>query len=310
VKTQVGESTSSAPPSNVWRAKRSYGGLIGVSTTAGLLVLGVACILAAVRQPPGPAALCVFLLAAFTVGGGAGFGAAALSYFRLGYEFRPGRLLIHWAGGGETVLLADIDGIYGGQRVGPLGKVRGVNWPGYYVGSVRSRTLGAVRAYCTDKRVDALSVIVTSARTIVLSPDDPSGFRRELIRRIEQKTEAGTAAEAENLAAPAGSSGILVIGLATGSLVLLASCMLSLWSNYPGVLESISLTGLGADTTSARSLRSDLAWLPILGAAILGLNLLFSALCARRERAATVVLLASGALAEAVLLVATLRAVG
>src|SRR5207249_3766330 len=99
VKTQVGESTSSAPPSNVWRAKRSYGGLIGVGATAGLLVLGVACSLAAVRQPPGPAALYLFLLAAFTVGGGAGFGAAALSYFRLGYEFRPGRLLIHWAGG-------------------------------------------------------------------------------------------------------------------------------------------------------------------------------------------------------------------
>ncbi len=270
-----------SPVATVWRARRSRGGLAGLAVAAILIFGGVALLFWATRQQVGSLPLFAQLLATTAIGAGAGLGIFALGYFRLRYEFAPGALLVHWAGPTET-------------------------GPGYHVGTVRSRSLGTMRAFCTDRSVESLSVVVTASRTIVLSPSDPAAFRRDLIRRIEESVGQDEPVPAV-ITAASGLPSPLSTGLVCAAIALLIGSVLALLVSFASLPETLALPGWVVGAAPVSSPRAELYRLPAVGAAIMATNVLLAVALRRRDRAAPLVLLGSAVAAEALLLVATLR---
>lgn len=286
--------------------------MLGLGAAAVLLFAGAAVLAGVLRAPFGLWPLFGLLVGGALAAGAGALATIALGYYRLGYLLSADRLIIRWSGPTETIHLDEIDGIYAGQRLGRIHRVRGVNWPGYYVGTVRSRTMGALQVFCTDLSVDALSIVTTPERCYVLSPADPPAFRRELIQRIQNAPERGSEDVDARDAAERWSSSLprpLVAGLATGALVLLFAAFVAVVQHYPALPETLTLAGRltgGVETTAPKG---ELYALPALGAAILALNLLLSVLLQRRERSAPVLLCATAYVVEAVVLLATLRTI-
>jgi hypothetical protein len=159
--------------------------------------------------------------------------------------------------------------------------------------------------FCTDRRVEALSVIVTPSRTLVLSPFDPAAFRRELIRRIEANEPPAEPIERRRpsfgLPHPA------VAGLIGVACALLLASLLDILASLTRLPDMIALQLDPAGRPGPLSPRSEIFNLPLLGAALLVLNILLALALRGREQAATVLLCATASLIEIVILLATLR---
>jgi hypothetical protein len=214
---------------------------------------------------------------------------------------------VRWAGRDETLPLDEVEGVYAGQRVGELRRVRGVSWPGYHVGLVRSRSLGTLRAYCTDRRVDDLTIVVTPSRTLVLTPTDPPGFRRELVRRIEGSEGLIPSEHAARTADSAGWPHPLLVAVVAASLALLTATLAAGISGQAALSEVIPLADVLSWRPSGSSPRSAIYNLPLLGALLLALNLGLAFRLRRREPAAAALLCGSGLLIQAVVLFSALR---
>lgn len=289
-----------------WPIRRSAGGWLGLGATLALFALGLALLWLATRDLGGVAQLVGLFVGAGLVGLSAAVGIAAVGFFRLAYELRADRLVVRGGGQTETILLDDVEGIYAGQRVGTLTRVRGLTWPGYYVGIVRGRGLGTMRVYCTDRQVESLSIVVTAERTYVLTPADPPAFRRELIRRIEASTgatlgRAATSTRRAWLPSPA------VAGCFVAAAALLATATTALQLGYPGLPETIALQPEPPGRPPALLPREQVVSLPLVGAAALILNLLFVLALRGRAVAASVLLAGSSALVAAVVMLSALR---
>lgn len=295
-----------------WPRKRSRGGVLGLGAAAVLFCAGAAALAALLRAPFGLWPLFGLLVGGALAGCGGALATIALGYYRLGYVLSADRLIIRWSGPSETILLDEIDGIYAGQRLGRIHRVRGINWPGYYVGTVRSRTMGALQVFCSDLSVDALSIVTTPDRCYVLSPADPPAFRRELIQRIQNAPERA-AADLESSEARRGWSwGLprpLVAGLATAAAVLLMASFAAVAQHYEALPATLTLAGRLTGGVEAAAPKTELYAFPLLGAVVLGLNLVLSAVLQRWERSAPVLLCATAYVVEAVVLLATLRAI-
>src|SRR5687768_556240 len=139
---ETGKALSGAAAAR-WPVRPSRGGPIGLAGAAALLVIGAFTLGLAARQPLGGLPVLGILVAGLLIGAGTLLGLVAHGYYRLAYRFDAGALVIESAGVAEAIPLGSIEGIYAGQRVGPVGAVRGVSWPGYHVGLVRSRSLGS-----------------------------------------------------------------------------------------------------------------------------------------------------------------------
>lgn len=274
---------------------------------AGALLLGAVALVLAVRQPFGPTALILLLLGALLVGTAAFVTTLAVGFFGLGYYLSPGALTIRWAGRAESVSLNEIEGIYAGQRVGGLRRVRGVNWPGYHIGLVRSRSLGNLRVYCTDRQVDALAVVVTPTRTLVLTPADPPEFRRELVRRIEAVEESAPSEAAAQSVDSTDWPHPIIVSLIAVAVAFLLLAWFAIAAGYQALPEAVPLADVLAWRPAASSARSAVHNLPLLGAALLALNLGLALALRRRESATTVLLCGSASLVETVVLLSTLR---
>jgi hypothetical protein len=290
-----------------WPVKPSRGGLLGLAAAAALLIGAAAEVLWVTRQPPGLLMLAALVLGSIAAGAGVALGLSALGYFRLRYLFAPGVLLIRSGAPTESIALHEIDGIYGGQRAGQLRRVRGTSWPGYHVGVVRSRSLGTLRVFCTDLAEEALSVIVTSRRTVLLSPQDPAAFRRELIRRIEADDQAAGQAIAVEPARGGGLPHPLTVGTFATAFALLGAALLAILANFDALPETLTMPLHATGQTAQSGPSSDIYQLPLLGAGVVGVNLILALVMARRERAPRVLLSSTGCLVAAVILLATLR---
>lgn len=289
-----------------WPVKRSAGGWLGFGAAAALLVAAVALLWFSLRELSGLAQLAGLIAGAGGVGLAGAVAVAAVGFFQLSYELGADRLVVHGGGQTETILLDDVEGIYAGQRIGSLTRVRGLTWPGYYVGIVRGRALGTLRVYCTDRRVEALSIIVTADRALVLTPADPPAFRRELIRRIEASPGDSPAAPATRQRR-AWLPGPAMAGCFIAALALLAAATAAAQAGYLGLPELIPLQPEPGGRPPALLPRDQVFNLPMLGAIILGGNLLVVLALRGRGGAASALLAASTTLVEAVVLLSTLR---
>lgn len=288
-----------------WPVKRSAGGWLGLGATAALLIAAAAVLWISLLNLSGTAQLAGLVLGAIGVGLATAVGVAGLGFLRLAYELGPDRLVVRGGSHTEAILLDEIEGIYAGQRIGPLSRVRGLSWPGFYVGIVRGRGLGTMRVYCTDRSVDALSIVVTADRVLVLTPADPSAFRRELIRRIEASS-GGLATVRPVAQRRAWLPNPAVAGSFVAALALLVVAVAALQFGYPGLPDLIPLQPDPAARPPTLAPRDQVYALPLLGVAVLGLNLV-GALALRGRAAASVLLGGSSALVEAVVLLSTLR---
>jgi hypothetical protein len=303
--------TSARPPTaekaHRWPVRKSPGGRIGLAVAVLLLVAGAGLLWFSLQLLTGTPRLVGLAAASVAIGLGAAFLAATIGFYRLSYEFEPDRLLVRGGNRVESILLDEIEGIYAGQRVGSLRTVYGFTWPGYYVGIVRGRGLGTLRVYCTDRRVEALSVIVTADRAVVLTPDDPGAFRRELIRRIESVPGGAATGRSATGAVVGWLPQPAVMGLFGAALALLVATALAVQHGYPALPELIALQAEPAGRAGVLSPREEIFNLPLLGAVTLLCNLLIALALRGRSLPAATLLASSSTLIESIVVLSAMR---
>ncbi|MCC6176586.1 MAG: PH domain-containing protein [Chloroflexi bacterium] len=301
-------------PDSSWRVRASSGGALGIAVVAVLGLASTASVLFAIRQPVGFVMFLALLVA--LVCGGLGLTVAVLTfgYFRLRYRFGPDALIVTWLGRREAVPYDRVDGIFAGPRLGQAMRVRGLNWPGYHIGIGRTRAMGLVRYFVTTGDLSEITLIVTPEATFALSPADAAGFRRELIRRVEQSEDAVTSPEAQSAVpeqapqhAPSALRDLALPFFFLVSLGVLALTVLYIslrWSGLPDVLA----TQVARDgPTIAWGQREDIFMLPGMGAAILLANLGIGLAIYARERVAARMLWGTTVVVQVLVLVATAR---
>jgi hypothetical protein len=302
---------SSAQPelgteSQNWPVRPSRGGLIGLVVAAVLLVIGIASLAAVVGQALSPLVFLLVGLGALGLGLGAAALVLATGYYRLRYELAAGELRVHSARTSERLSLDRIDGIYSGQQIGELRGLRGVSWPGYFVGTTRTRTHGALQLYCTDLGSEALSIVVAAERTLVLSPVDPPAFRRELIRRIEAG-ESSAAPRPVGASQPRRLPQALLAGLATAAVGLLLTAVAAVSLGFPLLPDRIVPFPESTGALSSPTSRDWLLSLPALGLAVLLVNAIAAFGLRKREPAGAVLLAGTTCLVQLLVLLGSLR---
>jgi hypothetical protein len=298
-------------PDTTWRPKSSPAGFLGLGAAAALALAAAASGLFAIRQPVG-FAMFLGLLVGFVCGALAVLVVVlTVGYFRLRYRFEPAGLVITWLGRQELIGYDRVDGIFAGQRLGQAMRVRGLNWPGFHVGVGRTRVMGFVRYFVTTGDLNEIALIVTPDVTFAVSPADASGFRHELIDRVEASDNAAPSflAPDSSTRGPA-KSPIRDLTLAStliASLAVLALTGLYIsvrWSSIPDVL-AMQFTRDGAILLYGQ--REDIFKLPGIGAAILIANLGIGLSIYARERAAALMLWSISVVVQVLVLVATAR---
>lgn len=276
------------------------------------LVLGLAAlasIVFAIRQPVGFGMFLALLVALIC-------GALALvvlvftyGYFALRYRLGDDALVIRWLGREEYIPFDKVDGIFAGSRLGQAIRVRGLNWPGYHIGSGRSRSMGSVRYYTTTADLANIALIVTPGATYAVSPADAAGFRRELIRKVQESESSPAAAQPTTLrqGRPAVWRDPLLPLLLVMSLVLIAMSVAYVWLKWDGLPESIPLHFAADGSPDLIGPREDVFKVPAIGAAILIANLGLGLAVYARERVAARLLWACSVAVQLLMLVATAR---
>ena len=300
-------------PDTTWRPKGSPAGLLGLGAVLLLAFAAIASALFAIRQPVG-FAMFLGLLVGFICGAFALLMLVlTVGYFRLRYRFEPDGLAINWLGRREVVAYERVDGIFSGQRLGQAMRVRGLNWPGFHVGVGRTRVMGFVRYFVTTGDLTDIVLIVTPDVTYAISPADASGFRRELISRVEESEQGLTpvqASQTSTSASAAPSSAFRDVTLYATVLASIAVIVLTglyigaRWAAIPDVLP-VQFDRDGS--ILAYGQREDIFRLPGIGAASLIANLGIGLSIYARERAAARMLWSISVVVQVLMIVATAR---
>lgn len=286
-----------------------------------LALAALASVLFAIRQPVG-FAMFLGLLVGFVCGALALLVLVlTIGYFRMRYRFEPAGLAVNWLGRRELIAYERVDGIFAGQRLGQAMRVRGLNWPGFHVGVGRTRVMGFVRYFVTTGDLNEIALIVTPDVTFALSPADATGFRRELIGRVEASEAGGPAGTSQDASQPAPApSPLRDVTLAATILASIAVLGLTVsyiwtsWSYIPDVLAmQFPREGLEvacrqpAGSILACVQREDILRLPGIGAAILIANVGVGLAIYARERAAARMLWGISVVVQLLVLIATAR---
>ena len=301
---------SSAPLApSAWRPRGSIAGVLGLAVAALLGLAALASVLFAIRQPVG-FGMFLGLLVGLICGA---LGLVALvftyGYFALRYRLEREALVIRWLGREEHIPFGKVDGIFAGPRLGQTIRVRGLNWPGYHVGIGRTRAMGTVRYYTTTSDLDDIALIVTPVATYALSPADAAGFRRELIRKVQESEAEPPIGEQE---VPTGRRPSLLRDpslplLLAASLALVGISLAYVWVKWDGLPDTIPLHFAADGAPDLVGPREDIFKVPAIGAAILIANLGLGLAVYARERAAARLLWAASVVVQLLMLVATAR---
>jgi len=298
-------------PDTTWRPKSSPAGFLGLGTALALVLAALASGLFAIRQPVGFAMFLGLLVGVVCGAFGILVFVLTVGYFRLRYRFRPDGLLITWLGGHDLIGYDRVDGIFSGQRLGQAMRVQGLNWPGFHVGRGRTRVMGFIRYYVTTSDLNEIALIVTPDVTYAISPADGTGFRRELIDRVEASDNAApsflTGEKTASEPTPSPLRDVTLAATLAASVAVLALCVLYIslrWASIPDVL-AMQYSRDGA--VLAYGQREDIFKLPGIGAAILIANLGIGLSIYARERAAARMLWSVSTVVQVLVLVATAR---
>jgi hypothetical protein len=235
-------------------------------------------------------------------------------YYTLRYALGQDGVTIDWLFHHEQLPYSAIDALYSGQRLTEALRVRGINWPGYYVGRARARSLGVLRVFASTLDRGSLTILLTDLGGYVLSPDPT--FRTELIEHLERVRGDG-AGPAPPAVRPLRATPLTIgpvsrprqLTRALADPWLLAGALASLC----GVLAMLGLIMDRYESLPelvAQRPRFELFHLPSVGASVLLLDVLLGMWVYEREPYAARLLWAAPLLVQAVLLVALLRLLG
>jgi len=300
---------SASAASTAWRPRGSIAGLLGLGAAILLGLAALASVLFAIRQPVGFGMFVALLVGLICGVLGVALLVFTYGYFTLRYRLEPTALVIRWLGRDESIPFSRVDGIFAGPRLGQAIRVRGLNWPGYHVGIGRTRAMGTVRYYTTTSDLDDIALIVTPTATYALSPADAAGFRRELIRKVEESESEPLGGERERSRRSATSllrDPTLPLLLAA-SLALVGLTLGYVWLKWDGLPESIPLHFAADGAPDQVGPREDIFKVPAIGAAILIANLGLGLAVYARDRAAARLLWTASVVVQLLMLVATAR---
>jgi hypothetical protein len=293
-----------------WPILPSRGGVVGAVAAIASTLLGVALLGVGAAQRPGLLMGIAVALGAAAVAFGAVAAVLTAGFFTLRYRLLPIGLGIRWFGHTEIVAYSTIDGVFAGHRLGAIRHVRGLSWPGMDVGILRTRSLGAVRLFTRTREPDAISVIVAGSHAFALSPRNPQDFRLELIRRLEADT--GDSVASPRLRRPSRLRLLMdpgLAGLTAASVALLAvTCALLLL--HFNELSSVLAISFDGNPNGPLLPREEAFRLPLLGAAILAIDVILAAIFHSAERAAAYVVVGASAVVQSALFVALARVLG
>jgi len=242
-----------------------------------------------------------------------------IGYFQLRYRFERDGLAITWLGRRDLIPYDRVDGIFAGQRLGQAMRVRGLNWPGFHIGVGRTRAMGFVRYCVTTGDLAEIALIVTPDVTFAVSPADGAGFRRELIRRVEESSPELVPASQTASKAPAHPASALrdvsFYALHLAALAVLACTGLYIWLHWDAARETIVLQATpdagrvecGQPAALVCGTQADIFRLPGMGTAILIANLGIGLAVYARERTAARLLWATSVVVQVLILIATAR---
>jgi hypothetical protein len=240
-----------------------------------------------------------------------GVGLWALAYRRLAYALTERVLEISWFGHQLGVPYVAIEGVYTGQRLVGNATPTVPVWPGIYVGPGRARGVGRLRFFATSPDPAALTLITLEHSGVVLSARNPLDFRTALIERIQESAAlAGskTLTSAPPTTAPwtAVFDRWLPATLAIG-LVLFLVILGAIALGFDALPLDIPYRFDASGDPSQIVPRNDLLRLPFLGLAALLGDAALGVWLHARERLLARMLWLSGAIIQAVLLVAVVR---
>jgi len=276
-----------------------------------LAILALAALgIAATREPGG--SMLLWALGGLVLGGAAvAVGLWSLTYRRLAYSLAEQHLEIAWFGYRLGVPYAAIDGVYTGQRLVGNTTPTVPSWPGIYVGPGRARGVGRLRFFSTSPDPSALTLIMLERSGVVVSARNPHDFRTALIERIQalSDAEASTALVSQ---APTSAPWTamfdrwLPVTVAIGLLLFLAM-LAAIGIGFDALPLDIPIRFDASGDPTQIAPRTDLVRLPFLGLLLLAGNALLGIYLHARERLLARLLWATGAVLEAVLLVAVVR---
>jgi hypothetical protein len=301
-------------PDTTWRPKSSPAGLLGLGAAFLLALAALASGLFAIRQPVG-FAMFLGLLVGFVCGALAILVLIlTIGYFQMRYRFEATGLAVNWLGRREHIAYDRVDGIFAGQRLGQAMRVRGLNWPGFHIGVGRTRVMGFVRYFVTTGDLNEIALIVTPDVTFALSPADATGFRRELIGRVEASEVGGPVAlpadRSQGTAPTSPLRDVMLAATILASIVLLALTILFVSANWSSLPDPLKMQfSRDATTVLAYGQREDIFRLPGIGVAILIANLGVGLSIYARERSAARMLWAISVVVQLLVLIATVRIV-
>lgn len=293
-----------------WRSRPSSAGILGLGAAILLALASLASVLFAVRQPVGFGMFLGLLVGLICGGLALMLLVFTYAYFMLRYRLGPRGIVIRWLGREETIPYGAVDGIFAGSRLGQTMRVRGLNWPGYYVGVGRTRAMGLVRYYTTTSDLNDIALIVTPAATYAVSPADADGFRRDLIRRVQESDDAREAVEEQPPKpgrVPPSVRDLTFSASILASVALLALSIAYIWLKWDGLPGTIPLHFAADGTPDMLGPREDVFRIPGIGAAIFIANLGLGLALHAREQAAARMIWATSVVVQVLVLVATAR---
>lgn len=296
----------------VIRAPRRTGTIVGVLVVlAGLIIdLGLAWQVAG--RPVSFTSFVAGVVGVLLLGVTALFAYWTIGCWSLGYHLDRNRLEISWAGNTQHVPLQDIQRLVPGAQVSGYTGFRGLRWPGYTVGSGTVKEFAAeVLFFSSHLRREQLLYLVTPGLVYGISVADQAAFASELRLRLllgpievfEPQVHRWPVWEL-----PAWHDVALVSLLAAGLAVNVGLfafqtlLMPALPLELPVPVSPFELAG-------HPGLKTDLLALPFTGLALFAINGVAGVALHLRERFAGYLFPAGALLVQALLWVATLRAV-
>ncbi len=312
----IATTTATAYPvstATLWRPRPSAGGRLGFVASVAVLAATLGAAYWATQQPVSLAMFVGLLGAVLGVIATLLFAVWTYGYYSLRYRLEGDGLAIDWLLVHERLPYRTIDAVYGGQRLTDAPRVRGITWPGYYVGRLRARNLGVLRVFASSVTRTDLTVVLTELGGFALSPDD--AFRNALVERLEQARRA-PARPAPQAAVPRqrqlgralADPWLLVCAVA--SLVVLLAMLGYIMDRYETLPELLTLRLDAIGEAEAARPRFELFHLPSVGATALLVDVLLGIWLYQWEPLAARLLWAAPVLVQAVLAIAVLRAIG
>lgn len=228
----------------------------------------------------------------------------------LAYTIDRHAIIISWGPHRHVIPIASIQRLVPGRTLDEA-RVQGLNWWGCHIGVAFVRRIGTTFVYSTHSSPDEIVYIVTNDEAFALTVLDQAAFAEE----VQARAAMGPASAAHAIAATTGLAAWSFwedrVAVAMAALLVVATALPAAYLSwqYPGLPPVIQLDFPALDGVVRVGNKRELleiVWLGLgVGAANLGLGLATH----QWERAASVWLLASGAMIQGVLLLAAMVAV-